>query len=122
MEKAIRDYLQAYNDKNVPAMLEVLDEKIVFENISNSTGIVITTTIQEFEQLATQSLDYFTERRQLIRFLVIGGDSAAVEIDYQARLAVDFPNGMKAGDMLQLRGVSIFEMKKNRFTRISDYS
>lgn len=122
MEATIRSYIDAYNAKNIPAMLELVDEQIIFENVSNSTGVMRITSKEAFAQLAAQSANYFAERRQLIRFLVVGVDSAAIEIDYQATVAQDLPNGMKAGQALQLRGVSIFEVKQGRFIRISDYS
>lgn len=77
---------------------------------------------QEFEQLALQSVNYFSERKQIVRFLVQGTEAAAVEIDYVATLAQDLPNGLKAGQQLQLRGVSIFEVKQGKISRISDYS
>ena len=103
-------------------MLDLLDDQIIFENVSNTACITRTTSKDEFQALAYQSVDYFSERKQLIRFLVIGLESAAVEIDYQANLAQDFPNGLKAGQQIHLRGVSIFEGKAGKFTRISDYS
>lgn len=122
LEQAIHAYVEAYNARNVPAMLAALDDNIVFENVSNTAGVVRTTTKREFELLALQSLPYFAERKQIIRFSVVGTDSAAVEIDYQATVAQDLPNGLKRGDQVQLRGVSIFEMKQGKITRISDYS
>jgi hypothetical protein len=122
MEEAIQAYIRAYNSKNVPAMLMLVDDQIIFENVSNSSGIMTTSTKQEFEKIASQSLQYFSERKQVVRFSVLSVNSAAVEIDYQAVLAQDLPNGMKAGQHLQLRGVSIFEMQSGKFTRISDYS
>lgn len=122
METLIQAYIEAYNAKEVTAMLALLDEQIVFENVSNSSGVTETRTKQEFAELATQSLGYFTERRQIVRFTVVGTNAAAVEIDYHATLAQDFPNGLKAGQQLRLRGVSIFEVRGGKFTRISDYS
>ena len=122
MEEAIQAYIAAYNAKDVPAMLALLDDHVVFENVSNASGTTRTVTKQAFEGLARQSLGYFTERRQVIRFAVLSAEAAAVEIDYQATLAVDFSNGLKAGEQLQLRGVSIFERQNGKFTRISDYS
>jgi len=122
IEAAIQAYIEAYNNKDIPAMLTWLDDQILFENVSNASGIIATTTKQEFEQLANQSLAYFSARKQIIRFSVLSAQSAAIEVDYEATLAQDLPNGLKAGDSLQLRGVSIFEMKSGKFTRISDYS
>ncbi|MCK8490407.1 nuclear transport factor 2 family protein [Spirosoma sp. RP8] len=122
MEETIQAYINAYNAKDIPALLALLDEQIFFENISNSSGITQTTSKQAFEQLALQSADYVAERKQVVRFMVVSATAAAVEIDYSATLATDLPNGLKAGDTIRLRGVSIFEMKHKKFTRISDYS
>jgi ketosteroid isomerase-like protein len=122
MEDLIRAYVDAYNAKDIPAMLALVDDHIIFENVSNTSGVTKTTSKQAFEQLARQSLPYFSERKQIIRFMVLSADSAAVEIDYQATLAQDLPNGLKAGEQLTLRGVSVFESQDGRMTRISDYS
>lgn len=122
MRETIQAYLDAYNAKDIPAMLALLDDQIIFENVSNSSGITRTTSVQEFEQIARQSAAYFAERKQVAHFWVESDNSAAVEIEYQATLAQDLPNGMKAGQPLQLRGVSIFEIRNDKFTRISDYS
>lgn len=122
MEEIILAYIDAYNNKDVPAMLALLDEQIIFENVSNTSGVMQLNSRQEFEQLALQSANYFSERKQIVRFLVQGAEAAAVEIDYVATLAQDLPNGLKAGQQLQLRGVSIFEVKHGKISRISDYS
>ncbi|GAB3965392.1 hypothetical protein GCM10028806_04510 [Spirosoma terrae] len=122
MEEIILGYIDAYNNKDVPAMVALLDEQIIFENVSNTSGVMQLNSRQEFEQLALQSVNYFSERKQIVRFLVQGAEAAAVEIDYVATLAQDLPNGLKAGQQLQLRGVSIFEVKQGKISRISDYS
>jgi len=36
-----------------------------------------------------------------------------ISIKYASTLATDFPNGMKAGDLLEMEGKSIFRLKKN---------
>ncbi|WP_420154338.1 nuclear transport factor 2 family protein [Siphonobacter sp.] len=122
MEEIIQAYLTAYNGKDVPAMLALLDEAVFFENVSNASGITTTRSKSEFETLALQSLNFFSERRQSVRFQVLSDTAAAVEIDYRATLAQDLPNGLKAGETLRLRGVSIFEVSQGKITRISDYS
>jgi len=122
MKQLIQSYLEAYNAKNVTAMLAMLDDHVVFENISNTAGTISIVGKQAFEQLAMQTLPFFSERRQLIRFAVMEAESAAIEISYRAIVAQDLPNGLKAGEELQLRGVSVFEMRHGKFTRISDYS
>jgi ketosteroid isomerase-like protein len=125
-EQLIRQYIAAYNAKDVPGMMALLHEVIVFENVSTGTpdrtqGITATSGKAEFEALARQSLNVFNSRRQTIRSLTLGDRTAAVEIEYEATLAVDLPNGAKAGEILQLRGVSVFAFSDGKISRISDY-
>jgi hypothetical protein len=65
MKETIQVYLDAYNAKDIPAMLALLDEQVIFENVSNASGVNRTTSKQEFEQLARQSAAYFSEREHL---------------------------------------------------------
>lgn len=37
-------------------------------------------------------------------------------------LAVEFPNGLKSRDKLQLKGKSTFEIKEGKISLIEDYS
>ncbi len=107
---------------DVPGMLALLHDVIAFENVSNTNGITVTNGKAEFEALARQSLGVFKMRQQTIRSLTLGDRTAAVEIDYNAILAVDLPNGKKAGEVLSLRGVTIFAFSDGKIARISDYS
>ena len=45
-----------------------------------------------------------------------------MDIYYEGVLAVDFPNGMKAGKVLRLNGQSEFEFKDGKIYRITDFS
>ncbi|WP_324254096.1 hypothetical protein [Paenibacillus sp. 1001270B_150601_E10] len=49
-------------------------------------------------------------------------DRAEIEIDYEGTLATDFPNGMKAGEIITLEGKSFFQMKDKKLILIEDYS
>lgn len=122
MDELIKNYLAAYNAMNVPAMLALLHEVIVFEHVSNSSGTIVTSGKAEFESLARQSLTLFTARKQTIRSLTLGGRTAAVEIEFEGTLAIDGPAGLKAGQVLSLRGVTIFAFSDGKIARISDYS
>ena len=122
MESLIRAYIAAYNAMNVPGMVDLLHEVIVFENVSNTTGTTTTSGKAAFEALARQSVGLFRLRQQTIRSITMGDRTAAVEIDYNAILAVDIPGGAKAGETLTLRGVTIFAFSEGKIARISDYS
>ncbi|GAB2573442.1 nuclear transport factor 2 family protein [Spirosoma areae] len=122
MRELIDQYITAYNRMDVPAMMALLHEVILFENVSNTAGTTITSGRAEFERLARQSLPIFRSRRQTIRSVTLGERTAAVEIDYEGVLASDLPNGLKAGETLALRGVTIFAFSDGKISRISDYS
>ncbi len=122
MEATIKQYIAAYNAMDVPAMLALLHEVIVFENVSNSAGITVTSGKTEFGRLANQSLGLFHRRTQTIRSLTLGERTSAVEIEFTGMLAVDLPNGLKAGEVMTLRGVTVFAFSDGKIARISDYS
>lgn len=127
MENLIRQYIAAYNRMDVPGMVALLHDVIVFENVSNANGITVTSGKADFETLARQSLGVFRSRRQTIRSLTLGERTAAVEIEYEAVLAIDVPpdriaGPLKAGDTRQLRGVTVFAFSDGKIARISDYS
>ena len=122
MEALIKQYIAAYNAMNLPAMLTLLHDVIVFENVSNSSGTSTTSGKTEFERLANQSLGLFQRRTQTIRSLTLGDRTAAVEIEFTGVLAADLPNGLKTGDTLTVRGVTVFAFSDGKIARISDYS
>ena len=122
MENLIRQYISAYNRMDVPGMMALLHDVIIFENVSNLSGTTTTSGKADFETLARQSLGVFQSRCQTIRSLTLGERTAAVEIEFEAVLAVDLPNGLKVGETMQLRGVTLFAFSDGKIARISDYS
>ncbi|GAB3548546.1 nuclear transport factor 2 family protein [Spirosoma fluminis] len=122
MRELIEQYISAYNRMDVPGMMDLLHDVIVFENVSNTSGITATSGRTQFETLASQSLGVFQSRRQTIRSLTLGERTAAAEIEYEGVFAIDLPNGFKRGDTLSLRGVTIFAFSDGKISRISDYS
>lgn len=127
MEELIKQYIAAYNRMDVPGMVALLHDVIVFENVSNANGITVTSGKADFETLARQSLGVFRSRCQTIRSMTMGERTAAVEIDYEAVLNIDLPTGrnagsLKAGETMRLRGVTVFAFSDGKIARISDYS
>jgi ketosteroid isomerase-like protein len=118
----IEDYLEAYNSFEIERMVELLHQDIIFRNISNGETTTETRGIQAFRELAEQSATMFSSRRQTITDYSVIQDKVEVGIDYEGILAVDFPNGLKSGDTLQLKGKSTFEIKQGKITLIEDYS
>lgn len=107
---------------DVPGMLALLHDVIVFEHVSNTSGTTTTSGKADFEAIARLSVTMFRRRKQTIRSRTLGTRTAAVEIEYEGELAVDWPNGLKAGQLLSLRGVTIFAFSDGKISRISDYS
>lgn len=121
-EYLIRQYISAYNHFDIAGMLANLHEEIHFKNISNGELNLETKGKEAFETQAEQAKHFFTEREQKIENIVIQGDKTEVSIDYKGKLAIDLPNGMKAGDWLLLKGKSIFYFAEGKIIGIEDVS
>lgn len=118
----IQNYISAYNQFDVEGMLECFSNDCVFISISAGNKTVSCQNKNELQQLAEQSASYFTERTQTIKNLILNDDKAAVEIDYAAILKKDLPNGLKAGQKLNLFGVSFFTFRNGKILTLTDYS
>jgi hypothetical protein len=64
----------------------------------------------------------FAQREQKITSWKFSGNTVVITIDYKGILAEEMPNGMKAGDTLQLKGQSTFEFKDRQLIKIVDKS
>lgn len=115
-------YIEAYNRKDVAQLLECLTDDVRFENFSNASGSMAVVGKEAFAALAHQSAAAFATREQSVRRAVVSGDQVAVEIDYEATVAMDLPNGFTKGQGLKLRGVSFFRMKGGLIAEVVDFS
>ncbi|MEM9723500.1 MAG: nuclear transport factor 2 family protein, partial [Bacteroidota bacterium] len=100
-QELIESYIHAYNHFDVEGMIRMLDDQVVFENISNGEVTLQTVGINAFQEQAESAKSYFSKRQQTISTWKFEQEKVTVEIDYEAVLAMDFPNGMKAGDTLK---------------------
>ena len=119
---AVENYVRAYNSFDIERMLADLHERIIFKNISNGEVTLETTGIEAFQDQAQQVVGLFTEREQKINNFSFTEDLCEIEIDYQATLAADLPNGLKAGDKIELKGRSIFRFLDEKIAEIQDFS
>ena len=118
----IENYIKSYNDFDIAGMIKNLSKNVVFENISNGKVELRTEGIDEFKKQAESAVPYFTQRKQTIDAWEFMNSKVVIEIDYQAILAIDLPNGMKTGDTLALKGVSEFEFESGKIKSITDKS
>ena len=121
-QSIIEQYVQAYNEFDSDGMTKHLDEDIVFENINNGQVDLRTDGLEAFKQHAEAAKQYFKERKQSVKSWLFEGQTVTIEIDYKAVLAVDLPNGLKADEVLELKGSSIFEFKDQMIVRLTDIS
>ncbi len=122
-EQIIRNYIGAYNAKDVNAMLENLADELVFENSSNGEITMRLEGLDAFRQQAEQAKALFTERKQTITgFQHNDNNQTEIAISYKATLATDLSNGMKKGDVLELSGKSVFTFSGNKVVKLEDFA
>jgi len=121
-KEIIDNYVEAYNSFDVPGMIKLLHKDILFRNVSNGDVDMETHGTREFRKLAEQSAKMFSSRRQTIIDCSAIDDKIEVIIDYAGILAVDLPNGLKAGDKMELKGKSVFKIEEGKISLIEDYS
>ncbi|MCC9017485.1 nuclear transport factor 2 family protein [Flavobacterium lipolyticum] len=121
-ERIIKNYVEGYNQFDIDKMTADFSRDIVFENIQNGEVNMTLNGLNEFKEQAENAKAYFSARSQVITVLNHFESKTEIEIDYHAVLAMDFPNGMKAGEELNLKGKSVFEFLDNKILKLSDIS
>lgn len=120
--QVIDRYIKAYNAFDVDGMINLLDQAILFRNYANGKLTTEINGIDAFRALADQSAAMFSSRCQTVSERQEVGNAIEVKIDYVGKLAIDLPNGLKAGDTLALKGKSIITIQEGRITRLEDYA
>jgi hypothetical protein len=116
------NYIRAYNDFDVEEMLSNLHDEIIFKNISSGETTLELTGIEAFRKQAQQVVGFFAEREQKIENIVFSENGCEIDISYKAKFAADLPNGLKAGDEINLKGKSIFSFADGKISEIHDIS
>ena len=118
----VKNFIKAYNSLNVESMLAYLHREIEFKNISNSIVNSHTKGIEEFKELANNSIKIFKERTQKIISYSESDDTVNVEINFRGILAMDLPNGLKSGEILVMNGKSKYVFEDNLIILLVDES
>ncbi|MCC2547326.1 nuclear transport factor 2 family protein [Hymenobacter sp. BT175] len=121
-KQLVQAYIEAYNRFDVAGMLAGLHEDVVFRNILGGEVNLTTTSKESFRQQAEQARQYFSQREQRVTNWQVAGNRVEVLLDYTGVAAIDFPNGLKAGDTLRLQGKSVFKFANGRIIAIDDIS
>jgi len=121
-EEIVRNYVEAYNNFDVDNMVINFDENVVFENVQNNETNMSLKGIAAFKEQAEQAKAYFKTRKQRIKSITHAAQQVEIEIDYCAVLAIDLPNGLKAGEAINLSGRSVFLFESDKVIKLMDIS
>jgi hypothetical protein len=121
-ERIIADYIKGYNNFDIDHMVKDFDQDMIFENLSNEETTLVLKGVEAFREQATQTISYFTARKQTVKSFKHLPEQTEVEIDYYATLAADFPNGMKKGEELKISGKSLFRFSGDKIIGLIDMS
>ena len=116
----VKNFINAYNSLNVESMITYLHPEIEFKNISSGVENVYTKGIEEFKELANNSIKIIKEREQKITSYTESDDTVNVEINFRGILAMDLPNGLKSGEILVMNGKSKYVFKDNLIILLVD--
>src|SRR5690606_13795732 len=119
----IYQYIEAYNQFDVPNMVVNMSDTIIFLNMENNKSTMRLEGADEFKKQAIEAVSYFTQRQQTILSMTHKWNSTEITVDYHAIAAMDFPNGIKKGDQVKLKGKSIFEFSQDgEIVKLTDIS
>ncbi|GAB4405442.1 MAG: hypothetical protein OHK0039_06440 [Bacteroidia bacterium] len=121
-KQIIENYVMSYNNFDIDGMTADLARHVVFENISQGKVDLRTEGIESFRKQAALGRQYFRQRKQTISGWQVGDDVITVDIDYEAVLNIDLPNGLTSGDTLRLKGRSVFVFQDTKIVKITDES
>ena len=116
----IERYIKAYNAFDIDTMISTLHPDITFQNISNGEVNAETHGTEAFRTLAEQSKGLFMSRKQTITHIETNESQIRIDVAFEAVLAIDLPNGLKTGELLQLQGSSEFIFRDGKIVSIID--
>ena len=118
----VESFITAYNELAIDDMMTLTHPDIEFRNVSGGEIDATACGKVEFRRLAEQSKGLFVSRRQIIKNYRERDDQVFIEIEFEAVLAVDLPNGLKAGETIRLEGRSEYTIRDGKIFRLTDIS
>lgn len=118
----VKNYVKSYNDLDVVGMLKDMSEEVEFVNTSEGEVNLSIKGKEAFRKQAQSALTYFSTRHQTIQDWEFDKNQITISVSFKAVLATDFPNGMKAGDTLEVEGKSIFLFDRDKIIKLIDES
>jgi hypothetical protein len=122
IQNVIDTYIEAYNSFDIERMISVLHPDIDFKNFTNGEMDLHLEGKEAFRAQANKAATFFSQRKQTVTDMMITLETAEVAVDYFAVLAVDLPNGLLAGQSLDMKGTSTFSFKDQLIINMEDRS
>mgnify|MGYP005838026881 FL=1 len=122
MKRIINEYINSYNEFNVARMIKDVHENVEFRNIENSEINLDLKGKNALLKQAKEAVSMFKEREMKIIEQKIERNILESKIDFRGVLTIDFPEGPKAGETIEIRGKSIFKFKEDKIILIKDIS
>lgn len=118
----INQYIKAYNEFDIEGMVKNVHPDVEFKNIANKEINVHIKGLETLKKQAEDSTKLLKKREMTITEQIIEDDVVINKIEFKAVLAVDIPEGPKAGELVKLKGRSIFKFKNDKIISIEDIS
>lgn len=121
-QQLIETYIAAYNAFDIDGMAAGLSPAVRFDNYEQGVKTHETAGVDAFRTLAQSSAAMFARREQTIVALEFDPDQVIATIAFAGTLAVDIPDGPRAGAEVAMQGRSIFTFDQQRIASIVDRS
>jgi ketosteroid isomerase-like protein len=118
--KIIESYIRAYNNFDTGQMLVDIDDNVHFENIAEGKVILSISGKEEFKIQAEKTRSLFKNREQEITSVSEEGDRVEVDINFKGVLGQDTSNKLKSGDLVEMKGKSIFTFRDNKIVELTE--
>lgn len=121
-KEVVEGYISCYNNFDIDGMMSFLSDAVVFENESAGEINARAEGKAEFRALAEQSAGLFSSRIQEVTNMEVNRNEVVAHVLYKAVLAVDLPNGLNAGEPIELAGRSEFRLEDGKISYVKDIS
>ena len=113
-------YVDAYNRKDIDGMMACLADDIFFEHLNNGEIVTSLTGKPAFRQQAEHAAQLVSQRQQVLLDRTVADDVVSAKIDFTGTLAIDLPDGSKAGEVVQTAGHSVFVLQDRLIAKLTD--
>jgi hypothetical protein len=116
----IKTFVHAYNAFDIETMMSLLHPEFEFRHISSGRTSVIASSLNEYRDFIEYGAELFSSRKLTVMDIQEVNDRITAGIVYAGVLAVDLPDGLKAGDTLKHQGCHEYIFRDGMIYRVTD--